>query len=74
MRAILRMMLGCLFAIQFNSYCLAQVGIITTYAGPLLVNGASATTQAIDYPIAVTPDGALCQNCIFSKATMNYSK
>jgi sugar lactone lactonase YvrE len=36
----------------------AQSGIITTYAGPALpVNGALATTQAIDYPMSVAPDG-----------------
>ena len=37
----------------------AQSGIISTYAGPALpVNGALATTQAIDYPVSVAPDGA----------------
>jgi hypothetical protein len=37
----------------------AQSGIITTYVGPSLpVNGALATTQAVDFPGAVAPDGA----------------
>ncbi len=40
-------------------HCFGQSGIITTYAGSALpVNGALATTQAIDDPIAVAPDGA----------------
>jgi trimeric autotransporter adhesin len=37
----------------------AQSGIITTYAGPgLPVNGASAVTQAIDFPGSTALDGA----------------
>jgi trimeric autotransporter adhesin len=55
-------MFVCLFVSQLSFHCLAQGGIITTYAGPAAIpamplNGALATTQAIDLPTAVTPDG-----------------
>jgi trimeric autotransporter adhesin len=56
---LLQRMLVCIFVSQLSFHCLAQVGIITTYVGPSLpVNGAQATTQAIDGPTAVTFDGA----------------
>ncbi len=46
----------------FVSFCLsgfAQSGIITTYVGPgSPVVGTQATTQPIDYPSSVAPDGA----------------
>jgi sugar lactone lactonase YvrE len=59
MKALLRMMFVGLIVSQLGFHCLAQVGIITTYAGPSLpLNGALATTQAIDSPIAVVLDGA----------------
>jgi sugar lactone lactonase YvrE len=59
MKALLRTMLICLFVSQLNLICLAKVGIITTYVGPgLPVNGAQATTQAIDSPQSVAFDGA----------------
>jgi sugar lactone lactonase YvrE len=53
--------LGCLFVFVglITANASAQSGIISTYAGPPLpVNGALATTQAIDRPGSVLPDGA----------------
>ncbi|HYK88882.1 MAG TPA: hypothetical protein VE398_08935, partial [Acidobacteriota bacterium] len=45
------------FVVQLSLGGFAQSGIITTYVGPELpVNGALATTQAIDYPSSVTTD------------------
>src|SRR5215469_2004330 len=52
---------GCLFGLVglITANASAQSGIISTYAGPQLpVNGALATTQAIDQPGSVVPDGA----------------
>jgi sugar lactone lactonase YvrE len=47
------------FFAQLSLSSFAQSGIITTYVGPgLPVNGALATTQFIDGPFSVTPDGA----------------
>jgi trimeric autotransporter adhesin len=58
MRALIRMMLPCLFCAQLSFDCLAQSGIITTYVGPSMpVNGAQATTQSLDNPTSVAPDG-----------------
>jgi sugar lactone lactonase YvrE len=53
--------LGCLsiFVGLITANAGAQSGIITTYAGPPLpVNGALATTQAVDRPGSVVLDGA----------------
>ena len=59
MKALLRIGLPCLFFLQLNMISFAQSGIITTYVGPNLpVNGAMATTQTIDFPSSVAPDGA----------------
>jgi trimeric autotransporter adhesin len=50
---------ACLFWTQMCLNCLAQPGIIRTYAGPSLpTDGALAITQAIDSPIAITIDGS----------------
>jgi sugar lactone lactonase YvrE len=59
MRSLTRIGLAFLFVVQASALGLAQSEIITTYAGPgLPVNGTQATTQAIDSPYSVTPDGA----------------
>ena len=51
--------LSILFLIPFAWSGLAQSPTITTYAGsPLPVGGTQATTQAIDYPTSVVPDGS----------------
>src|SRR5712691_9309671 len=51
-----RLFLGVLFLSTLHS--LAQSRAIVTYAGPLLpVDGAPATTQAIDSPASVAADG-----------------
>jgi hypothetical protein len=48
-----------LFIVVLDSPGFGQSEIITTYVGPgLPVNGAQATTQAIDWPGGVAPDGA----------------
>jgi len=58
MRSLTRIGLALLFLVLLSSSGFAQSGIITTYAGPQLpVNGAQATTQAIDVPESVAPDG-----------------
>lgn len=47
-----------LFLAQLSLCGFAQSGIITTYVGPgLPVLGAPATTQPIDGPESVVPDG-----------------
>jgi trimeric autotransporter adhesin len=54
----MRISLPFLFFVQLSSSGFAQSGIITTYVGPgLPVNGAQATTQAIDNPYSVAADG-----------------
>jgi hypothetical protein len=59
MRVLLRIMFVGLFIFPLSFHCLAQIGIITTYAGlPLPVNGAPATAQVINTPTAVISDGA----------------
>jgi secreted PhoX family phosphatase len=48
----------CLLAVM-SVGALGQTRIISTYAGPPLpMNSTTATTQAIDYPESVVPDGA----------------
>jgi hypothetical protein len=59
MRLLLRGMLICLFVVLLSFKGFAQVGIITTYAGPPMpVNGTQATSQGIDSPTAVALDVA----------------
>jgi sugar lactone lactonase YvrE len=59
MKILLRIMHICFFVSLLNSIGLAQVGIITTYAGPPLpVNGARATDQAIGSPSSIAIDRA----------------
>jgi trimeric autotransporter adhesin len=63
MRAIVPILLVCLICAQLSSNCLAQSGIITTYAGKglptpgLPVSGALATTQSLGEPASVVPEG-----------------
>jgi trimeric autotransporter adhesin len=58
MRTLIRMMLPCLLCAQLSYDCLAQHGIITAYVMPGLPGrGASATTQSLDKPTSVAPDG-----------------
>ncbi len=59
-----------------NSTGVAQVGIITTYAGPVLIEGAPATSEAIDQPASVAWDRAggfylasLLQNKVYRVTT-----
>ncbi len=53
-----RIGLAFLFVVLTGPGLLAQTGIITTYVGPTLPeDGTQATTQAIDYPYSVAPDG-----------------
>jgi sugar lactone lactonase YvrE len=55
----LRIGLILLLLAQFSSTAAAQSKLIKTYAGPLLPTmGSQATTQAIDQPGQVAPDGA----------------
>jgi sugar lactone lactonase YvrE len=60
MKTLLRLMLVCFFVFQLNFICFAQVGIITTYAGPggQPVDGALAITQAIEGADGIALDGA----------------
>jgi trimeric autotransporter adhesin len=59
MQDLLRITLVGLFISQLSFNCFAQIGIISTYAGPALpANGALATIQAIDCPSSVASDGA----------------
>jgi sugar lactone lactonase YvrE len=59
MKSLLQIGLLGLFFIQGGIVGFAQIGIITTYVGPgLPVNGAQATTQAIDSPQSLAFDGA----------------
>jgi trimeric autotransporter adhesin len=58
MKRLPRIALVCIFLLQLSSIGFAQSGIITTYVGPQMpVNGAQATTQAIDNPVSIAPDG-----------------
>jgi trimeric autotransporter adhesin len=55
----LRIVLAALFLGQIAASAFANSGIISTYVGPELpLNGASATTQSIDSPASIAPDGA----------------
>jgi trimeric autotransporter adhesin len=59
MKSLIRIGLPFLFFVQLSLNGFAQSGIITTYVGPgLPLNGAQATTQAIDDPRSVAADGA----------------
>jgi sugar lactone lactonase YvrE len=66
MKAFLRMTLICFFVSQWNLHCFAQVGIITTYAGPAAgapgptqaINGTQAVAQSVYCPAAIAHDGA----------------
>src|SRR5262245_57981019 len=54
-----RWVTGLLYLLLGNVTSFAQSYSIATYAGPgLPINGALATTQAIDFPYAVISDGA----------------
>lgn len=59
MKTLLRIVSPFLFFAQLSLSCLAQSGIITTYAGPgLPVSGALAVTQPMDASTSVAPGGA----------------
>ena len=63
MKEVCRLGVSTLLLLLFAGSGFAQsstiTGTITTYAGPPLpVSGTQATTQAIDAPSSVTPDGA----------------
>jgi hypothetical protein len=58
MRTLIRILLAFQVCALISFNCLAQSGIITTHVGPgLPMDGALATTQSIDTPASVAPDG-----------------